>query len=500
MTQNAITPFPPDRPDDRLAVGPVAPTGVIEAPTVLHGSALRSGLVPGATAALVLLLSINMFNYIDRQVLAAVEPAIQKTLFPQGDPHVKFWMGLLSTAFMVAFMLMAPLFGVLADRMSRWKLMAFGVAVWSLASGASGLAGFAVGGAVVSGFVVMLLTRGVVGVGEAAYGPAAPAVLSDLYPVERRGSVLAYFYVAIPVGSALGYILGGQIVAWTGHWEWAFFAVVPPGLLLALLCLFMREPPRGLSDPLTRPHHASWGDYLIILKTPSFVLCTLGQTAATFAIGGVAYWMPHYFSEGRHEGNLGTVNLVFGGIIVVAGLFSTLAGGWAGDVLRKRFPSSYFLVSGWSMLLAFPLMIGVIVAPYPWDYVLVFFTVFGMFFNTGPVNTIIANVTHPAVRASAFALVILLIHLFGDAFSPPIIGLIADAAQAAGKAAPRPSWWADFLAGRDGLDFSFIVVSLTIAAAGVFWLWGARYLVRDTALAPMRVASHGAPAESAAMN
>jgi len=488
MTANGITPTPPD---DRLAVGPASPTALVAAPTILHGSALRSGLVPGATAALVLLLFINMFNYIDRQVLAAVEPAIQKTLFPNGDPHAKFWMGLLSTAFMVAFMLMAPVFGVLADRMSRWKLMAFGVAVWSLASGASGLA---------SGLVVMLLTRGVVGVGEAAYGPTAPAVLSDLYPVERRGSVLAYFYVAIPVGSALGYILGGQIVAWTGDWRWAFFAVVPPGLLLALLCLFMREPPRGLSDPLTRPHHASWRDYLIILKTPSFVLSTLGQTAATFAIGGVAYWMPHYFSEGRHEGDLGTVNLVFGGIIVAAGLLSTLAGGWAGDALRKRFPSSYFLVSGWSMLMAFPLMIGVIVAPYPWDYVLVFFTVFGMFFNTGPVNTIIANVTHPAVRASAFALVILIIHLFGDAFSPPIIGLIADAAQAAGKAAPRPSWWADFLAGRDGLDFSFFVVSLMIAAAGVFWLWGARHLERDTALAPTRVASHGAPAGSASMN
>ena len=127
---------------------------------------------------------------------------------------VEFWMGLLSTAFMVAFMLTAPLFGVLADRISRWKLMAFGVAVWSLASGA-----VRPGGRLSS---LCLRLAAVVGVGEAAYGPAAPAVLSDLYPESRRGSILSYFYVAIPVGSALGYVLGGQMVAWTDDWRWAF--------------------------------------------------------------------------------------------------------------------------------------------------------------------------------------------------------------------------------------------------------------------------------------
>ena len=479
MTANGTTPTPPD---DRVAPASTG-SGVVAAPLPpLPGVSRRAGVAPGATAALVLLLFINMFNYLDRYVLAAVEPEIAKTLFPNGDPYAKFWMGLLSTAFMVAFMLTAPVFGVLADRMSRWKLMAFGVAVWSLASGASGLLGAA-------GLVAMLLTRGVVGVGEAAYGPAAPAVLSDMYPVERRGSVLAYFYVAIPVGSALGYILGGQMMEWTGDWRWAFYVVVPPGLLLAALCLFMREPPRGEADAATKPHHASWQDYLVILKTPSFIFCTLGYTATTFAVGGVAYWMPHYFSESRHEGDLASVNRICGLIIVAAGLLSTLAGGWAGDALRRRYPGSYFLVSGVGMVIAFPLMLAVIVAPYPWDYVLIFFTVFWLFFNTGPVNTIIANVTHPAVRASAFALVILLIHLFGDAFSPPIIGAIADLSVASAKAAQQPSWWTDFLGGRDGLDFSFFIVSLTIGAAAVFWLWGARYLERDTALAPTRVAS-----------
>ena len=269
----------------------------------------------------------------------------------------EFWMGLLSTAFMVAFMLMAPLFGVLADRISSWKLMAFGVAVWSLASGASGLA---------TSFVAMLLTRGVVGVGEAAYGPAAPAVLSDMYPVERRGSILAYFYVAIPVGSALGYVLGAVTLAVTHDWRWAFFAVVPPGLLLALLCLFMREPPRGEADPATRPHAAHLG------RLPYHSENALVRPLHARLHGDDLRRRRHRLlgaalrQRRPHEGgDLFTVNLVFGGITVVAGLLSTLAGGWAGDALRRRFPGSYFLVSGAGMLLAFPLMLAVLVTPVP---------------------------------------------------------------------------------------------------------------------------------------
>ena len=468
MTQNGITPAPLDKPHGLFA-----------------GSALRSGLAPGATSALVLLIFINMFNYLDRYVLSALEKPIQHEFFPNGLAQPLFWfdgvrfrMGLLSTAFMAAFMLLAPLFGRLADRMSRWKLMAFGVSVWSLASGASGLA---------FGYVTMFLTRCVVGAGEAAYGPAAPAVLSDLYPESRRGTVLAYFYAAIPVGSALGVALGGLMLWLTSDWRWAFFVVVPPGLLLALLCLFMREPKRGESDPAAQPHTASWRDYLIILKTPSFLLCTLGYTAATFAIGGIGYWMPSY-CEDRGQSNL-TATQVFGGILVLSGLLATLAGGWAGDALRRRFPGSYFLVSGAGMLLAFPLMLVFLVTPFPWAYVLMFLAVFCLFFNTGPVNTIIANVTHPALRASAFALVILIIHLFGDTFSPTIMGYMADTAHAAGAAAAQPSWWTDFLQRNQGMDFSFLVVSLTILLAGVFWLWGAKHLAHDTALAPSRTAS-----------
>jgi MFS family permease len=509
MADNGPQFLPSERPpDDRLTTPPGVQTtaGGGLAPLPL-GPAPQIGAAPGARTALVLLLLINMFNYIDRQVLAAVEPKVEGAFFPgnlkQYDAvwmgvtwNVEFWMGLLSTAFMVAYMLLAPVFGVLADRMSRWKLIAFGVAVWSLASGASGLAGT---------FVIMLLTRAVVGVGEAAYGPAAPALISDMYPEKRRGYILSWFYVAIPVGSALGYVLGGQIIKWTGDWRWAFYVVVAPGLALAVWSLFMPEPARGGADAAVAKHHASLRDYGVILRTPSFLLCTLGYTAATFVVGGVGYWMPRYIARflypNPHPENpeiapdvLGEVNLYFGIILVVSGLLATLAGGWAGDWLRGRVRGSYFLVSGVGMLIAAPLVLGVLWAPLPWTWVFVFLIVFWLFFNTGPINTIPANVTHPAVRASAYALLILVIHLFGDAFSPPIIGLIAGQAHAAAGSLPA-GWASDFFAHREGWDFSFCLVSALILLAAALWLWGTRYLDRDTALALTRGPAGAGPAE-----
>ena len=158
----------------------------------------RETPMPGARTALVLLLAINLFNYIDRYVLAAVLPKL-KLAFVADDPDARTKLGALTTAFLVSYMLLAPLFGWLGDRMSRWLLVAIGVILWSVASGASGLA---------AGFAMLLLTRCFVGIGEAAYGPVAPD--HDLRPVpgQVRGSVLAWFYAAIPVGSALGYVAG----------------------------------------------------------------------------------------------------------------------------------------------------------------------------------------------------------------------------------------------------------------------------------------------------
>jgi MFS family permease len=184
------------------------------------------------------------------------------------------------------------------------------------------------------------------------------------------------------------------------------------------------------------------------------------MAAMTFSIGGIAFWMPYYLET--QPGAPASSTFIFGLITVVAGLSATLIGGFAGDRLRRRFPGSYFLVSGAAMLAGFPAFLGVLHAPFPWIWVFIFLTCFCLFFNTGPTNTILANVTHPSMRAAGFALNILVIHAFGDVVSPVIIGLLSD-------------WLHDM--GR-----AFIVVSLMFLAAGAFWLFGARHLERDMRL------------------
>ncbi len=437
--------------------------------------------LPGARAALLLLLSINLFNYIDRQVLAAVVENIEKALpmpaLPDwlqrvfGSEPRNTLLGILAMAFMVTYMISAPVFGRLAERVSRWWLVAIGVMVWSLASGASGLA---------PTFVILLLTRCLVGIGEGAYGPIAPDMISDLYPVKIRGRTLAWFYMAIPVGSALGYILGGAVAGTSEEgWRWAFYLVVPPGLLLGLCCFFMKEPKRGQADlpSGSRPsplRGVRFGDYLILAKTPSYVLDTLGMTAMTFALGGIGFWMPYYIRVFRGYGTQAQVGLTFGAIVVVAGLGATLLGGIAGDKLRPRYPGSYFLVSGVAMLVGFPLSVAMLYIPFPWAWICIFLACFCLFFNTGPTNTVLANVTHPAMRASAFALNILIIHALGDVISPLVIGAISDATN-------------------KNMNIAFFCVSAMILVGGLLWLWGSRYLARDTALAPMRLSTEASP-------
>jgi hypothetical protein len=214
-------------------------------------------------------------------------------------------------------------------------------------------------------------------------------------------------------------------------------------------------------------------DVKVLLRTPSYLLATAGYTAMTFVVGGLQFWMPRYVAVHRLRADvttalgrstLGNVNLVFGAITAAAGLTATLTGGYVADRLRRKWPGAYFFVSGVGALIAFPLFLAALYVPFPAAWGLVFAAVFFIFLHIGPVNTIPANVTHPMIRASAYAILILVIHLFGDAISPPLIGGINDAAHG-------------------DMNVGFLVVSVMILLAGLLWLWGARYLERDTARA-----------------
>jgi hypothetical protein len=177
------------------------------------------------------------------------------------------------------------------------------------------------------------------------------------------------------------------------------------------------------------------------------------------------------FLEQRQVAGVGPIDArtLFGAITAGAGLLSTLAGGIAGDWLRRYFSGSYFLVSGIAMMLGCPMVLGMVYVPFPTAWIFVFLAVFCLFFNAGPTNTVLANVTHPAIRASAFAVNVAIIHLFGDAISPTIIG------------------WA---AGEEpNLDYQrgFILMAVVTALGGAAWLCGVRYVEQDTRLAPTRL-------------
>jgi MFS transporter, Spinster family, sphingosine-1-phosphate transporter len=412
-------------------------------PSALNSSGSRKN----ARLALALLLGINLFNYVDRYILSAVQEVI-RVQFHASSAAI----GSLALAFLLTYMLLSPIFGWLGDRFSRWIIIGIGVTLWSLASGGSGLTH------TYSSLVVM---RCLVGVGEAAYGPVAPTIISDLYPVAERGKVLAWFYAAIPVGSALG-VIAGSPFAHAGRWHLAFFLTLPPGILLGAWCFFMKDPPRASEENPGERRKITFADYKVLLKVPSYLINTAAMTAMTFAIGGVGIWMPTYLTADRGL-KPEIVGSIFGPILVVAGLIATLTGGIAGDRLRNRFPGSYFLVSAVGMLAGFPLFLLLLVTPFPWAWIVLFAAVFCLFFNTGPSNTALANTTPPQIRASAFAINILIIHTFGDAISPTIIGFIRD---------------------HSGFKLGFIVVSITMLLGGILWLWGMKYLADDTRAAP----------------
>ena len=411
----------------------------------------------GARSALFLLLAINLFNYIDRQVLAAVEPDIRATFFAPDDVNRMTKTGLLAVAFFVTYMFSAPVLGFLADRISRWLIVGIAVVLWSLASGASGLA---------ATFWILFATRIFVGIGEGGYGPAAPTIISDLFPIETRGRVMAIFCAAIPVGSALGYVIGGLVGAHLG-WRWAFYLVTPPGLLLGLLCFWQRDPRAAADHGVQKSARRGIRDYLNLFRTRSYLINCVAQTLMTFVLGGLGFWVPAYL---RFRGQSSDVGMpIFGLITVVAGLVSTLLGGVIADKLRSRFAGSYFWVSGIGMLMACPFFIVSLYMPFPAAWIPMFLAIFFLFLNTGPSNTALANVSLPAVRATAFAANIFVIHAFGDV---------------------QAFWLLGYIGGHTNMHVAFLFVSGIIFLSGLAWLMGVKYLPADTAAVENQTGSH----------
>ena len=398
-----------------------------------------------STLSLAVLSGINLLNYLDRYVVSAVLPELKRAPLGLDD----FQLGTLMSGFLIVYMLAAPLFGRLGDRGSRTRPIAIGVFLWSLATGLTGLA---------RNYLQLLGARAAVGIGEAAYGTIAPSLLADHFPLRTRGRAFALFNMAIPVGAALGYIVGGLVEAHYG-WRAAFFVAGVPGVALALWVWRLPDPPRGAQDESSGAATApaapagSWRVYVKLLRQRAYLLTVLGYAAYTFALGGMAFWMPTFLERVRGVPGV-TATAGFGEIVVVTGFLGTFAGGWLGDYCLKFSAQAYLWLSGWVTVLAVPATYLALASGTPW----VFYGALTaaqllLFMSTGPINTVIVNLVSPLERACAVALSVFVIHALGDVISPSIIGGISDASS---------------------LGIAVMIVTVAVALSALLWLFAAR--------------------------
>ncbi len=401
------------------------------------------------TATLGVLTGLNALNYLDRFLLSPLLPLIIVGLgISDGQA------GSLQSAFILVYALVCPVAGWLGDRMSRLRIAALGVALWSIATFASGLA---------TTFGWLLLARAAVGIGEATYTVVTPSLLSDHYPPSRRGRALSIFYAAMPFGIFLGYVLGGQIGAHYG-WRPAFFVAGGPGLLFALALFLLRDPPRGRFDAQeTSNEKLPLTAFLRILRQrPSYFVNMAAQTIYSFTMGGLGVWMPTYFVRERHLG-VAQASTLFGALLLGTGFVGTLLGGPIGDRLARKYPGAHFTFSGVTLLAALPFTALAVLSPSPaifWPAMGA--TLFFLFLNYGPLNAAMVNVLPGNARARGVGLHTTTIHLLGDACSPFLIGVASDAI---------------------GLRIPVLCTGLLVGLAGILLLAGRHALARDLAAA-----------------
>jgi MFS family permease len=362
-----------------------------------------------ALGTLLLLIGLNLLNYIDRYILPGAQPLIQRE-FHSTDQQ----MGALTTALFAFYTLAAPLTGWLGDRFPRKPLIIAGAVLWSVAT---------LGTAWVHDYWTLFIRHALVGVGEATFGIFAPAVLADFYPERDRNRILSIFYLAIPVGAALGYLAGGELGTLWG-WRAPFFLCAIPGLAVAALYGWIgREPERGASDHVrATADRATVGG---LFRNPAFLTATFGLATLTFAMGGISTWVPTFLN--RVGGlPLNIADRVVGSITVVDGIAGTLVGGWLAQRWLRTNYRALYLLSFWSVALTLPCGALVFFGPRAWAIPALFAAEFFLFLNTGPLNAAIVNSVSAPVRATAISFNLLCIHLFGDLFSPQIIGAISD--------------------------------------------------------------------------
>lgn len=427
-----------------------------------------------ATLTVLILCYINLLNYMDRFTVAGVLRDIEHYFHIDDGKS-----GLLQTVFICSYMFLAPVFGYLGDRYNRKLIMSCGITFWSLVTLASSYTPK-------DHFWALLLTRGLVGVGEASYSTIAPTIIADLYVKEKRTNMLSIFYFAIPVGSGLGYIVGSQVSNVAQDWHWALRVTPGLGLVAVLLLLFVvQEPRRGAVEarPEHHLHRTSWlVDLKALSRNPSFVLSTFGFTAVAFVTGSLALWAPTFLFRaavftGEREPCMtdhcdSSESLVFGIITCVTGVLGVVSGVQASRLLRTRTPRADPLVCAAGLLLSSPfLYLAIVFAQVNTiaTYVFIFLGETFLSMNWAIVADILLYVVVPTRRSTAEALQIVISHLLGDAGSPYLIGVLSDSLS------ERDS----FLWRFRSLQLALLLCAFVAVVGGAFFLATAIFVERD---------------------
>jgi predicted MFS family arabinose efflux permease len=358
--------------------------------------------------ALALLTALNLLNYIDRSVLFAVQDLV-KAEFHQSDAAF----GALTSVFFIFYMCAAPFMGPLAARYSRKSVIIAGALIWSVATLLT---------AFTHDFTGLLIRHTLVGIGEASFVILSPTFVADMFPENQRGRVMGVFYLAIPVGTAMGYVLGGLMGPAYG-WRTPFYVGAAPGAVLAFLLFFIPEPRLGQFDHVEKSPNRDTVKGL--LRNPAFLTATFGMAMMTFALGGLQVWMPTFLHR-VHGYTLGQANNLFGLSIAVNGLVASLAGGWISDALLRKTRAAHYLVSAVSLGLGIPAMWVAIHADGTRMIVAIFAAEFLLLLNTGPLNAAVISSVSAHIRAAALALNIFIFHLLGDVPSAYLIGYMSD--------------------------------------------------------------------------
>lgn len=373
----------------------------------------RDSTIKDANRLLILLTVINLFNFIDRYVLSAVLEPLKEELHITNDADL----GRLATAFMLGYFVTSPIFGYLGDRMSRKLLIGIGVIGWSVGTCLTGIS---------QAFAFMIFCRVLVGLGEASFGAIGPAVLSDAFSPKRRNMAITIFSIAVPLGAALGFTIGGIIGA-TWGWRSAFITTGIPGFLLAVLLLFVPEPKRGQSDDTGEvDEKIKFRSLIQLFRNREYLYANLGYICYTFAMGAFSFWGPAFLNRVHHM-DLKDASLFLGPALVVGGVLGTALGGFIANRLQKKKPSGYARLLMTSVLIAVPLsFISFSTENTLISLVTIALALIFLFQSMGPINTVIVESVPANMRASGMAVCIFMIHAFGDLWSPEIVGHVAD--------------------------------------------------------------------------